>query len=108
MADEWKGLADELLSIVRTQAGSLWNDEDAPFWKEIAEDLARLKWSEINESDPGKKASILHEMSLVETTIKLELARKSLSAHQAIITIITEAFKVLGRVLMSTVFKVAA
>ncbi len=75
MSNPWDGLAESLVTTIKTRAKKVWEDNAAArtLIEDAAKDLAKLTWQYKLETDPAKQQEIQHEMEFAKQAIENEL-----------------------------------
>jgi hypothetical protein len=83
MTEEWKGLEEKVLSILKDGVSSFSDDiksEAMPYLREKAKQIAREKWASINAATDAEKETAKRNLEHLSAQVEGEIIRLKLAA----------------------------
>jgi len=105
MSNPWDGLAESILSEIKTRAKKVWDDNAnvRQLLEEAAKDFAKLMWAYKIETDPTLKEAVRQEMEIAKQTIENAASALALiataEAKATFLAVVNTAFGVLLKAL---------
>ncbi len=106
MSEKWEEIGDEILTIVKEEAGDLWQEQDTTFVKDRGDEVGKLLIALGKATLAGDEAEIdsaKQEIRVEKASIALRIDRVQLRAGDAVKRILKAVFGTILAVLESRI-----